>query len=73
MRVNKNVEKEAFFADLKFGDAFKYCRSDYIKIKDARDVAAALCLDTWRVCYPGGGHVVSLYDNDASSIELKGV
>lgn len=73
MRINKNVEKEAFFADLKFGDAFKYCGHDYIKVKDVRDVAAALCLDTWRVCYPSSDGVVFPYDNDASSIELRGV
>lgn len=73
MRINKNVEKEAFFADLKFGDAFEWCGRNYIKVKDVRDVAAALCLDAWRVCYPVSDCVVFPYDNDASSIELKGV
>ena len=72
MQVNKDVEK-TFFTDLKFGDAFKFRGNDYIKIKDVRNVAAALCLDTWRVYYPCSDCVVFPYDNDASSIELKGV
>lgn len=72
MRINKNVEKEAFFADLKFGDAFECCGRNYIKVKDVRDVAAALCLDTWRVCYPFRYDAVFPYDNDAPSIELRG-
>lgn len=78
MQINKRFKTEKVpFKDLEMGDVLRVDGEDYIKIEDGSCMPAALHLEDWKI-YNFPNHypddcVECPYDNDASSIELKGV